>query len=268
MIADPALLALGLKMLATAVIVIVAALTAEKAGPQLGGMIASLPVSAGPAYVFLAMKSDDAFIAASALSSMVANAATALFLLFLALYAARLSTLPSILGALVVWGLGTALFRMVPLSLGTAIALNVLSYGGAILVARRLRFAVPAGRLGGGLWDLLLRAVLVALFVGAVVAISDRIGPSLTGIVALMPLTFTSVGLLIHSRLGGEACGAAMASALVAMIGFPTGLLAVHLAARPIGRVAALVLGLMIILVWSALVLWWRRRRVASPGAA
>ncbi|MBL8701739.1 MAG: hypothetical protein JNK67_25380 [Alphaproteobacteria bacterium] len=267
MIADPAVLAVGVKMLATALIVVAAALAAEKAGPQLGGMIASLPVSAGPAYVFLALKSDDAFIAASALSSLISNAGTALFLLFLALYAARLSAIASILGAIAVWCATIAVYREIPLGLGTAIGLNVASYGGAILIARRLRFTVPAGRVGGGLLDLLLRAVLVAGLVGLVVAASDRIGPAMTGLVALMPLTFTSVGLLIHSRLGGEACAAAMASALVTMIGFPAGLVAVHVAAVPLGRAVALVLGLLVMLAWSALVLWWRRRRLRAPAA-
>ncbi|MFO0294453.1 MAG: hypothetical protein ACK51F_14050, partial [Rhodospirillales bacterium] len=78
---DP--LALAAKMAVTAAIVVAAAVAAERAGPRFGGLIAALPVSAGPAYVFLALKSDDGFIAAAALAGLYANAATALFLLHL-----------------------------------------------------------------------------------------------------------------------------------------------------------------------------------------
>lgn len=267
MLPDPDVLALALKMLATALIVIAAAIAAEKAGPQLGGMIASLPVAAGPSFVFLSLQADDAFIATTALASMVAIADTALFLLFLVLFAPRLSTWASILGANVVWAAAILVFRLLPFDLATAVALNVAAYGGAILFARRRRFAVPAGRVAGGIVDLLLRAVLVAVLVGTVVAVSALIGPAATGTMALLPVTFTSVGLLIHARLGGEACAAAMASALVAMIGFPSGLAAVHLAAVPFGRWPALGLGLAVMLGWSGLLLWWRRRRVESRGA-
>lgn len=261
MIADPAILALGLKMLATALIVIVAAIAAERAGPQLGGIIASLPVSAGPAYVFLAMKADDGFIATSALASLLANAVTAVFLLYLAFAAAHLSTILSFVTALAVWAATVSLLRLLPLEFPVVAAVNVATYGIAIAIVRRRRFAVPAGRAAGGWLDLLARALLVAGLVGTVVAVSERVGPALTGIAALFPMTFTSVGLLIHARLGGAACAAAMASGLVAMIGFTVGLALVHLTAVPIGTPPALVLALLCCLGWAGLLVWLRRRR-------
>jgi len=217
---DAPLLSLALKMAITAVIVILAALAAERSGPQLGGVIATLPVSAGPAYVFLAMKSDDAFIAASALGSLGTNAATAIYLLFLAMFAARLSAIPAFAGALVVWAITNMAVRELPATLGVMIAVNVALYGAAIAITWRMRFPVAGGRSVKGRFDLFLRALLVAGLVGGVVTVSDRIGPSLTGVAALFPMTFTSVGLLIHTRLGGDANAAAMASGLVAMIGF------------------------------------------------
>lgn len=265
-LSDAVLLPLAIKMLTTAAIVIVAALAAERAGPQIGGLIASLPVSAGPAYVFLALKSDDAFIATSALSSLAANAATGMFLLFLALFAARLSALASFAGALGIWGAANFLIRFAPADATTMIVLNVISYGGAILITRRMRFPVAGGRAAQGRFDLVLRALLVACLVGAVVTVSDMIGPSLTGVVALFPMTFTSVGLLIHTRLGGDANAAAMASALKAMLGFAAGLLTIHLAAIPLGRFAALVLALLVCVGWSGLLI--ARQRRAATGAA
>lgn len=99
------------------------------------------------------------------------------------------------------------------------------------------------------------------------VTVSDWIGPSLTGAVALFPMTFTSVGLLIHTRLGGAANAAAMASALVAMIGFMGALVATHLLALPLGRAAALGLALCVSLGWAAALLAIRRRRAGGSPA-
>lgn len=45
-----------IRALTTALLVLSASVAAEMAGPFWGALIASLPVSAGPAYVFLAMQ--------------------------------------------------------------------------------------------------------------------------------------------------------------------------------------------------------------------
>jgi hypothetical protein len=264
---DIALLPIAVKMAVTAAIVIAAALAAERASPQLGGLIASLPVSAGPAFVFLAMKAEDGFIAAAALGSLFANAATALFLLFLALFSARLPAIAVFGFGLMAWTGVISLLRLLPETLPVALALNLAFYGGAIAVTRRMRFPIAGGRAAKGWIDLLLRALLIAALVGTVVTISDLVGPSLTGVVALFPMTFTSVGLLIHTRLGGDANAAAMASGLVAMVGFTLGLLTIHLAAEPLGSAAALALALCFPLGWSGLLLAIRRRGGRAPRA-
>jgi len=64
------------RALTTAALVVSASVAAEALGPFWGALIAALPVSAGPAYVFLAMRHGPDFIAASALASFAANAST------------------------------------------------------------------------------------------------------------------------------------------------------------------------------------------------
>ena len=48
----------------------------ERSGPVIGALVATLPISAGPSYVFLALDHDAAFIAEGALASLPINAAT------------------------------------------------------------------------------------------------------------------------------------------------------------------------------------------------
>src|ERR671928_1291343 len=75
------LLTLGLRMAITAAFVVTASIVTERSGPVIGALIATLPISAGPSYVFLALDHDAAFIAEGALASLPINAAT----IFLAL---------------------------------------------------------------------------------------------------------------------------------------------------------------------------------------
>src|SRR2546430_539067 len=61
------LLSLTLRMAFAAAFVVIASMVTERSGPAIGALIATLPVSAGPSYIFLAIDHDDAFIAQSAL---------------------------------------------------------------------------------------------------------------------------------------------------------------------------------------------------------
>ena len=67
---------LALHMAVTAAFVIAAAMMAERSGPAIGALVATLPISAGPSYVFLALDHDAAFIAEGALASLPINGAT------------------------------------------------------------------------------------------------------------------------------------------------------------------------------------------------
>ena len=67
-------LTLIVKMAVTAGFLLAATVTAERFGPLVGGLVATLPISAGPVYMFLALDHDAHFIAQSALGSLVTNA--------------------------------------------------------------------------------------------------------------------------------------------------------------------------------------------------
>lgn len=59
-----------LRMAIAAAFVVSASIITERAGPVIGALVATLPVSAGPSYVFLAIDHDAAFIAQGALASL------------------------------------------------------------------------------------------------------------------------------------------------------------------------------------------------------
>src|SRR5215472_120689 len=96
-------LALTTKMAVTALFVSVATIIAERLGAAVGALVATLPVSAGPVYVFLALDHDATFISASAVASLALNTATAIFITVYVLIAQGGSLWISLSLATTVW---------------------------------------------------------------------------------------------------------------------------------------------------------------------
>jgi hypothetical protein len=264
--------ALLVKAVATALIVVLASVAAEAAGPFWGGLIISLPIAAGPAYVMLSLQHDAAFIAASALGSFTANAATFVLLTTIALLAPRHRRSVVIGGGLSAWLLALLAIRAIDFSLAGAALLNLVMILLAHILTRPFARApaLPRGALRRRWFELPLRAALVGLVVASVVTASRALGPSVTGTASVFPVAFTSFAFLVLPRLGGAASAAVMAGAIRAMPGFALSLLVLHLAAEPLGTWWALLAMLATSLLWSAGMLLWRppRDRSASPVSA
>ena len=251
-------LALVVKMLVTAGIVVAASLVAERAGPLIGSLIATLPVSAGPAYLFLSLDHDDVLIAQSALASFVTTIGTALFACAYAAAAQRHGMIASLLAAQATW-LGFALCaRLVDWNIVGAGALAAAVFAVCFVLTRPFRHArmPPPQRRW---YDVPLRAAMVAALVLAVVALSDAVGPYATGILAGFPVVFTSLILILPPRVGGPATAAVMAHSITGLIGFEIALGTLHLAAVPLGAPAALAVSLAICVGWNLLLFAARR---------
>src|SRR5882757_5628694 len=97
------ILTLALRMAVTAAFVVSASVITERSEPVIGALVATLPISAGPSYVFLALDHDAAFIAEAALASLSINAATVFLVLTYVVLAQRNSMIVSFCAAIAVW---------------------------------------------------------------------------------------------------------------------------------------------------------------------
>lgn len=255
-------LILVVRMAITAGFVLAATLTAERAGPLVGGLVATLPLGGGPVYVFLAIDHGAHFIAASAVNSLAINAVNVMFALIYALSAQTRSLSASLALALLVWGALALIVYSIPWTLTTAILLNGVVLPGCIAFARPLR-NVRIPLLYRRWYDLVLRAVLVAVLVGVTGTMSYRIGPSGSGILAIFPIILISVILILHPRVGGKPTAAVMANAVLGLVGFAFACITLHLTAEPLGSALGLMLALCASIGWSLLVLLARRHGIA-----
>jgi hypothetical protein len=256
------LLTLGLRMAITAAFVVTASVVTERSGPVIGALIATLPISAGPSYVFLALDHDAAFIAEGALASLPINAATIFLGLTYVVLAQRHGALPSCLAAVAVWLVLAAIIRSVQWSLAGGLIVNAIAFGICVPLLARYRHAkMPPIRRRW--YDIPLRASLVATLVATVVTTSSWVGPKVSGIMALFPIVFTSMMLILHPRIGGPPTAAVLANSAWGLIGLGIAISVLHVAALQLGSAVGLSLALATCIGWN-LGLWWFGRRKAA----
>jgi len=252
------ILTLSVKMAVTAAFLLVATVTAERAGPLIGGLVATLPISAGPVYVFLALDHDAAFIAQSALGSLVTNALNTVFAVAYTLLAQKRSLPVSLAGAFAIWiamsfGIGAVNWTLL------LAAFNLAIVAVSLWIVHPLRHVrVPPFR--ARWYDLVLRAAMVAVLVGVVVTLSFTIGPTLSGNFAVFPIVLTSIIIILHRRIGGPATAAIMANAVIGLGGFGIAIGSLCLTAERLGSPLALTLTLAISIACNVIIFFMRQR--------
>jgi hypothetical protein len=253
------ILTLVLRMAITAAFVVTASVITERSGPVIGALVATLPISAGPSYVFLALDHDAAFVAEGALASLPINAATILLGLTYVVLAQRRNALVSAGAAVAVWITLAYLIRSVQWTLAGGLIVNAIAFAICVPLLQRYRH-VKMPKITRRWYDIPLRACLVATLVATVVTLSGWVGPKISGIIALFPAVFTSMMLILHPRIGGPPTAAVLANSAWGLMGLGVAIAVLHVAALQFGSAIGLSLALATCVSWN-LALWWNERR-------
>ncbi|MGX4774679.1 hypothetical protein ACWAUC_33310 [Bradyrhizobium guangdongense] len=257
------ILFLLLRMAIAAAFVVSASVITERAGPVIGALVATLPVSAGPSYVFLAIDHDAAFIAQGALSSLPVNAATIFMALTYVVLAQRHSLVVSCGSAVALWIALASVIRMFEWTLIAGLAANFVAFGICIPLLsgyRHVKMPLVTRRW----YDIPMRASLVATLVAIVVSTSGWVGPRISGVIALYPVVFSSMMVILHPRIGGPPTAAVLANSAWGLLGFGMAIAVMHVAVVECGSLIGLCLALASCVVWN-LTLWWIGRRAMKP---
>jgi hypothetical protein len=145
------------------------------------------------------------------------------------------------------------------------LAVNAVAFAVCVPLLERFRHVQKMPLITRRWYDIPLRASLVALLVATVVALSSRVGPTISGIMALFPIVFTSMMLILHPRIGGPATAAVIANGVWGLMGFSLAIAVLHVAAARFGSAVGLSLALATCVGWN-LALWWNGRRKAASA--
>ena len=257
------LLTLGLRMAITAAFVVTASIIAERSSPAIGALIATLPISSGPSYVFLALDHDASFVAAGALASLPINVATIFLGLTYVVVAQRRGAAVSCLAAVAVWIALVAIICAVQWTVTDGLIANVVAFAIAVPLLARYRH-VKMPEVARGWYDIPLRASFVAALVAVVITTSFAVGPKISGIIAPFPIVLTSMMLILHPRAGGPPTAAVFANSAGGLMGLGFALAALNAFAPQVGSAIGLSFALSICVSWN-LMLWWFGRRMVAP---
>ncbi len=240
------------KLLATALVVVVATAVAERTTAFIGAMIAALPVSAGPAYLFIAMEHGADFVSKSALTGAGVNVMTGPFLFCVAGLMPRYGPVVSLAVGGSVWAAGASLILHTEVGALTVFVLSALVFPTLHMLSRRWQSYEMPPRAALRYSDILLRIVAVACVVLAVLQTGRILGPNAAGLVALIPVVWLSVTLITYARMGRRACSAVLSNGIFGMFGYCFALTALHYLAPHSGLVIGLSAALAITVGWNA----------------
>lgn len=263
---DPGLVLLLVKMISAAGIVVGCSLIAERSGPLLAAMIATLPISLGPVLAFLALDHDAAFLAQAVLGSMGANLATSGMVLVYVLMAQRHGMVRSLGAALMVWLVVAIAMQAVQPSASAIILATLLIYGGLHALFRPyldVRPAAPPARLW---YAIPLRAGGVALLAATVTTASYHVGSGWSGTLAALPVVFSSLIAMLQPQIGGRAMAAIVANSVLGLMGFGLALAVVYVFAVKLGSWPALLLGLLVSICWNLGLIGLRQLRAPADA--
>ncbi len=246
------------KLATTAAVVVVTCRVVERAGPVLGGLVATLPITIVPTFTFLAMEHDAAFIGDTALGGIRALTATTAFIVAYGLTVTRIGLAGGLAAGLAAW-LATALApRPDGIWAGAAIFAPAMVVAMALL--RRVRQLRPTLRGGTSRWDVPMRAAGAMALVALALWVGRNLGAAAAGLAAMAPVVMTSLGLMLHRRLGGTGASAVLANMLPGIIGNAVAVVTLNLTAVALGAAGALSLALGICIAWNLGLLALARR--------
>jgi len=255
---------LALKMALTATVVVITSVAVERSGPFIGALIGALPTAAGAAYVILAIEHSPSFIAASAIGTIAASAAVAIFAATYAVLAQRHGLSVSLGAATIAWFVVAYALRLVEWTPWSAVAVNAVVYAVTIPLSWRYRTASGPIHFARRRFDMPLRALTVAIVIAVVTTASSAIGSFASGMFAVFPIILGSAIVIMHPRIGGKATAGMLAHTQLFVIGLGLGALVLHYLAVPLGVWPALAAALAVNLVWSGCVVVVVRQR--SPA--
>lgn len=209
-----------LKLVVTPLLLAAATLVGRRWGPNVGGVLAALPIVTGSVSFFVAMEQGPAFASRTAEAALVGLSGVAWFGLAYAgtcrrwgwpvsLVAGYAAFLVASLAVVPISGFpGSAVFAYVALTL--------------LIVLRLLPAAQVVERPSPPRWDMPARMISAAVLIVAITGVAEQLGPQISGLLAALPVLFAVLIAFTHRHEGPE-------HALGILRGFTAGLVSTAL---------------------------------------
>jgi hypothetical protein len=256
---------LAVKLLLAPSFVVGASLIARRFGPRVGGLIAGLPLVAGPILLIYALNHGRAFAAGAAAGTLLGLISLTVYIVVYGRLAGRLSWPASLLLGWLAFGVMTVLFSTVSVPAGAALA---LACAGLLVGLAALPHPGSSAVLENPLppWDLPLRAGCALALVLTLSAVSGWLGPQLSGLLAPFPIIATVLATFTHAQRGSDELLRLLRGLLSGLSAFALFFFTLALALRRLDIASAFVLATIIALLAQVTILALTRGEPAAPA--
>jgi hypothetical protein len=178
-----------------------ASVVARRFGPWIGGLIAGLPVVAGPILLAYALEHGRVFAQHAAAGTLLGLLSLTTFVVVYGRLASRANWLVCMLCGWVAFAIATLVLDGVTVPPGVALG---IACAGFAVGLRLLPDAGAADRLIGSppAWDLPVRCGCALILVLALTTASGWLGPQLSGLLAPFPVITTVMATFTHAQRG------------------------------------------------------------------
>jgi hypothetical protein len=242
---------LAVRILLAPCFVVMVSLVARRFGVRIGGVVAGLPVIAGPILLVLAVQHGSPFASRAAVGVLLGMVGLAAFVLAYVATASWVGWPGAVAVAYAAFAL--AVLAMRPVSVGPLLAF-VIACGALILTLGLLprprypaRTLLPLAR-----WDLPFRAVCTTLAVVTVTAIATPLGPHLSGLITSLPIITAVLSAFTHAHRGRDEAGRLLRGFTIGFFAYATFCFVVAIAVRPLGIAVCFVLATIVALAVQA----------------
>jgi len=254
---------LALKLVLVPGLVAGVSLAGRRWGPRVGGVLAGLPLVAGPVLLFLSLEQGTAFAARAAVSTLAALTGVAAFFVAYAWASLRGSWGAGLLAGWTVFVVSAVLVHAAPWRAWIALAAAFASFAVAWMLLPRARDPVAAPRRLR--WDLWLRMAASLSLVLVTTSLAAWLGPELSGVLAPFPIASSVLFAFIHAQQGAGVVLRFLRGLVPSMGSFAVFCFVLASTLEPFGIAGGFTLALAVQLALQALLLAWLRRRSLRP---
>jgi hypothetical protein len=194
---------LATKLLLAPSFVVGASLVARRFGPRVGGLVAGLPVVAGPILLAYALAHGRSFAAGAAAGTLLGLVSLIAFVVVYARLAGRLFWGASLLAGWLAFAVATAAFSAVSIPPGAALAVAGAGMLVGLVLLPRPGAEAPSHPAPPA-WDLPVRAGCALALVLSLTAVAGWLGPQLSGLLAPFPIIATVLATFTHAQRGTD----------------------------------------------------------------
>jgi hypothetical protein len=194
-------------------------LAGRRWGLAVAGILAGLPVVAGPILLVLTLVHGRSFGADAAAGTLLGLGALTLFVVVYGRASARFGPATSLFAGWAAFLAGVAFLQTLNLPAGVSLVLVGAGFavGLALLPAPS---AAPITQAVLPWWDLPARALMALGLVVAITAASDALGPTLSGLLTPFPILTSVLAVFTHAHGGSDDVRVLLRSFLVGLYGF------------------------------------------------